>query len=107
MRQVFFVRGALVLGTLCATLVVSQPQAHAERVISDLEATKLTFASLTAAPRPRPVVRHVAASSHTARQHVVLASAHTTRSSNMVHFVSYHAPSHPLHAKKSVHHHRT
>ncbi|MFT8674259.1 hypothetical protein [Acetobacter sp.] len=106
MRQVFFVRGALLLGTLCASLAVSQPQAHAERVISDLEATKLTFAALTAAPRPRPVVHHVVASRRSGKQHIVLASAHNAHSANMVHFVSYHAASHPLHAKKQ-HHHRT
>ncbi|GAB3593276.1 MULTISPECIES: hypothetical protein [Acetobacter] len=78
------------------------PVAHAQRVISDLEASKLTFAALTAPP---PVIHHhIRVAHHSSTAHVV-SVAHAGKAHSMVHLVSYHAPKHAVHGKKA--HHRT
>jgi hypothetical protein len=78
------------------------PVAHAQRVISDLEASKLTFAALTAPP---PVIHHhIRVAHHSSTAHVV-SVAHASKAHSMVHLVSYHAPKHAVHGKKA--HHRT
>lgn len=103
MKRVPFVRGLFALAGMGLSVIASSPSVHAERVLSDLEASKLTFASLTAPPpviRVHHYVRHAAASSH-ATHKVVLAGA---QHGKMVHLVSYHQTAHAVHSK---HHHRT
>ena len=87
MMRLPFVRCAFAFVGLSVGFAAVSSSAHAERIISDLEASKLTFASLTAPP---PVVRihHV---THTTRQ---VASNHHTSGRSMVRLVSYH----PKHA---------
>ncbi|MFT8718082.1 hypothetical protein [Acetobacter sp.] len=89
---------------LSAIVVASSHSAHAERVLSDFEASKLTLESLTAAPVYHAPVHHyrVATAASSSRHHVAVAS----RSSRpMVHLVSFHVvkPS----VSKAHAHHRT
>lgn len=89
--RVSFLRCALTLVGLSTVTVSSASYARAERIISDLEASKLTFASLTAAP---PIV-HIHHTVHTGRHATVVAQNKTAH--GMVHLVSYrpkHAVSH-------------
>lgn len=103
MKRVPFVRGLFALAGIGMSVMATSSSVHAERVLSDLEASKLTFASLTAPPpviRVRHVVRHTAAAGHTPHK-VTLASA---QHGKMVHLVSYHQTVHAAHTKR---HHRT
>ena len=105
MTRVPFVRGLFALAGIGLSVIASSSSVHAERVLSDLEASKLTFASLTAPPpviHTHHVVRHVAANSRASHK-VVLASASHGK---MVHLVSYHPAAHAV-AHSSRHHHRT
>jgi hypothetical protein len=78
------------------------PAAKAQRIISDLEASKLTFAALTAPP---PVIHHhMRVAHHGSTVHSVRV-AHAGKVHSMVHLVSYHGPKHAVHSKKT--HHRT
>ena len=86
MMRLPFVRCAFAFVGLSAGVVAVSSSAHAERIISDLEASKLTFASLTAAP-PVVHVHHVSRVSYASHQ---VASNHHAASHNMVHLVSYH-----------------
>ncbi|MCX2564914.1 hypothetical protein OQ496_00425 [Acetobacter suratthaniensis] len=98
-----FVLGRVSL-VLCGMAVAAfgfQSAAHAQRVISDLEASKLTFAALTAPP---PVIHLHSRAHHGAAAHSV-AVAHAGKVHGMVHLVSYHASKHAVHGKKT--HHRT
>lgn len=103
MRRFSFIRHAAICIGLGAGFVALQPQAHAERVISDLEATKLTFAALTATPP----VHHFSPSRHqvaSSRLHTKV--AHAAPAHSIVHLVSYHKTSHAM-VHGSSHHHRT
>lgn len=99
-----FVLGRVSL-VLCGMAVAAfgfQPAARAQRVISDLEASKLTFAALTAPP---PVFHaHAHTAHHGVSSHSVTL-AHASKVHGMVHLVSYHASKHAVHVKKT--HHRT
>ncbi|MFP2872004.1 hypothetical protein ACLEIY_07135 [Acetobacter tropicalis] len=97
MMRLSFVRCAFAFVGLSAGFAAVSSSAHAERIISDLEASKLTFASLTAPP---PVV-HVRRTSHTVHQ---VASNHHASSHNMVRLVSYHPKHAAAHAARR---HRT
>ncbi|OUJ13479.1 hypothetical protein [Acetobacter okinawensis] len=105
MTRVPFVRGLFALAGIGLSVMATSSSVHAERVLSDLEASKLTFASLTAPPpviHAHHMVRRVAANAHAGHK-VILASA---QHGKMVHLVSYHQSAHTvLHASK--HHHRT
>lgn len=88
MMRLPFLRCAFAFVGLSAGVFSVNSSAHAERVISDLEASKLTFASLTAAPPP---VVHVRRVSHVVRaSHTQVASQRGATSRNMVHLVAYH-----------------
>lgn len=76
--------------------------AHAERVISDYEASKLTLEALTAAPVYRPVIRHHYVAAHVRPRSYAVASRHTT-SRNMVHYVAFRTVRHPAHAVHTRH----
>lgn len=96
-----FMRYVLTLVGVSSLAALSSAPAHAERVISDLEASKLTFASLTAAPPVIPV-RHtvrIARNGH----HTTMV-AHAKPAHGMVRLVSYHAKHAAPHAIKR---HRT
>lgn len=84
-----FMRCAFAFVGLSAGVSAVNSSAHAERVISDLEASKLTFASLTAVPAP---VVHVHRASHVV--HVASHQSHSAASHSMVHLVSYHPARH-------------
>lgn len=105
MTRVPFVRGLFALAGIGLGVVSASSSVHAERVLSDLEASKLTFASLTAPPpviHVRHTVRHVASNSHGGHKIIMAAAQH----GKMVHLVSYHQSAHTvLHSSK--HHHRT
>ncbi|MFT8467136.1 hypothetical protein [Acetobacter syzygii] len=104
MKRVPFARGLFALASFGMGIMASSTSVHAERILSDLEASKLTFASLTAPPpviRPHHFVRHVAATSHGTHKITLAAAQH----GKMVHLVSYHAASRTVHSNK--HHHRT
>lgn len=94
-----FLRYAFAFVGLSAGTVAVNSSAHAERVISDLEASKLTFASLTAAPPP--VIHH-----HVVRVSHQVAAQHGASSHNMVHLVSYHPARHAV-AHTATRRHRT
>jgi hypothetical protein len=86
-------------GISAVVAVVHANPAHAERIISDYEASKLTLESLTAVPVYHPVVHHAAAHHYavaTAGRHTVVASR-AQSSHPMVHLVSFHV------AKKATH----
>ncbi|GAN68980.1 hypothetical protein [Acetobacter orleanensis] len=95
-----FMRCAFAFVGLSAGTLAVHSSAHAERVISDLEASKLTFASLTAAPPPVVHVHRVSHVMHVAHQ------THGMSSHSMVHLVSYHAARHTV-AHAATHRHRT
>ncbi|MFT8417324.1 MAG: hypothetical protein ABF636_00650 [Acetobacter sp.] len=102
MTRVPFVRGLFALAGIGLSVIATSSSVHAERVLSDLEASKLTFASLTAPP-PVIHVHHALHHAATGGHKVVLASA---QHGKMVHLVSYHQPVHSVvHSNK--HHHRT
>ncbi|MCP1227353.1 hypothetical protein [Acetobacter fabarum] len=105
MTRVPFVRGLFALAGIGLSVMAISSSVHAERVLSDLEASKLTFASLTAPPpvvHVRRVVRRAATTNHASHK-VILASAPHGK---MVHLVSYHPSAHTVvHSNK--HHHRT
>ena len=104
MMRLPFLRCAFAFVGLSAGVFTVNSSAHAERVISDLEASKLTFASLTAAPPPVVHVRHV---SHVVRaSHTQVASQHGAASRNMVHLVSYPPARHAV-GHVSTRRHRT
>lgn len=104
MMRLPFMRCAFAFIGLSAGAFSLNTSAHAERVISDLEASKLTFSSLTAAP-PVVHVRHV---SHFVRVSHQQAAAHHGVSRNMVHLVSYHpATTRHVVAHASARRHRT
>ncbi|WP_338331378.1 hypothetical protein [Acetobacter sp. LMG 32666] len=106
MTRVPFVRGLFALASIGLSVIATSSSVHAERVLSDLEASKLTFASLTAPPpviRVRHVVRHASSASSRTSHKVVLASA---QHGKMVHLVSYHPTAHTV-VHSSKHHHRT
>ena len=85
---------------LSAIVVASSHSAHAERVLSDFEASKLTLESLTAAPVYHAPVHHYRAVAASSSRHVAVAS----RSSHpMVHLVSFHVVK-PSAAKAHTHH---
>ncbi|MFT9062285.1 MAG: hypothetical protein ABF430_00600 [Acetobacter persici] len=87
-----FMRCAFAFVGLSAGVSAVNSSAHAERVISDLEASKLTFASLTAVPAP---VVHVHRASHASHVvHVASHQSHSAASHSMVHLVSYHPARH-------------
>lgn len=104
-----FVRSLFVLLLGLAGGVALAPAAHAQHVVTDDEAGKLTFDALTATPRP--VVRHVAyrpvyhSSYRIAR---ASASRYVGRSAPLVQTVAYrragHAAAHA--APASVHRRR-
>ncbi|MFH7810635.1 MULTISPECIES: hypothetical protein [Acetobacter] len=100
MTRVPFVRGLFALAGIGLSVMATSSSVHAERVLSDLEASKLTFASLTAPPpvvHVRHIVHHTATASH-APHKVVLASA---QHGKMVHLVSYHPSAHTaIHGSK-------
>ncbi|MCP1241303.1 hypothetical protein GOB86_00265 [Acetobacter lambici] len=105
MTRVPFVRGLFALASIGLSVLATSSSVHAERVLSDLEASKLTFASLTAPPpviRARHAVRHASTTTGRASHKVLLASAH----GKMVHLVSYHPTAHTV-VHSSKHHHRT
>ncbi len=105
MTRVPFVRGLFALASIGLSVIATSSSVHAERVLSDLEASKLTFASLTAPPpaiHAHHMVRRVAARGHAGHK-VVLASA---QHGKMVHLVSYHPSAHAV-AHGNKHHHRT
>lgn len=105
MKRVAVVRGALALTALGVGLVTTSSSARAERIISDLEASKLTFAALTAPPPPVVHhVRHVAVAKSSHR--VVLAAAQHGKAHSMVRLVSYH-PAHAVSAHSVKRRHRT
>ncbi len=104
MKRVAVVRGALALTALGVGLVTTSSSARAERIISDLEASKLTFAALTAPPPVVHHVRHVAAAKSSHR--VVLAAAQRGKAHSMVRLVSYH-PAHAVSAHSVKRRHRT
>lgn len=102
MTRVPFARGLFALAGMGLSIIATSSSVYAERVLSDLEASKLTFASLTAPPpviHAHHTLRHAAANGHK----VVLASA---QHGKMVHLVSYHQPAHAA-VHSSKHHHRT
>lgn len=78
----------LTAGVSVAVVFVSSKPAHAERIISDYEAGKLTLASLTAAPPPYHPVAHRVVAKSRSTGHVVASSQHASR--GMVHLVAYH-----------------
>lgn len=86
-------------GVSAVVAVTHVKSAHAERVISDYEASKLTLESLTAVPVYHPVVHHAVTRHSVAtasRGRTVLASrAQSTHP--MIHLVSFHV------AKKASH----
>lgn len=94
-------RFVLTLLGVSGVAAFSSTTSHAERVISDLEASKLTFAALTAAPPVVPV-RHTIRSTHNARHMTIV--AHAKPAHGMVRLVSYHAKHTAPHAVKR---HRT
>lgn len=94
-------RCVLTLVGVSSVAALSGTSAHAERVISDLEASKLTFAALTAAP-PIVPVRHSFRTAHNAHHVTVVARAKPAH--GMVRLVSYHAKHAAPHAVKR---HRT
>lgn len=106
MTRVPFVRGLFALAGIGLGILSTSSSVHAERVLSDLEASKLTFASLTAPPpviHAHHMVRHMASNGHDGHK-VILAAA--AQHGKMVHLVSYHQSAHAaLHSSK--HHHRT
>ncbi|WP_147151133.1 hypothetical protein [Neoasaia chiangmaiensis] len=92
---------ALAVLTLVAGLGVSN-QAHAQRVISDYEASKLTLDALTATPvYHRPVVHHVMYRPSHTRFAVTHGVAHGLSRRALIHNVVYH----PKAASVSKHHH--
>ncbi|MDE7546919.1 hypothetical protein PY793_02800 [Acetobacter fabarum] len=95
MTRVPFVRGLFALAGIGLSVMATSSSVHAERVLSDLEASKLTFASLTAPPpvaHVRHIAHHTATVSH-AQHKVVLAAA---QHGKMVHLVSYHPGAHTV-----------
>ncbi|OUJ04317.1 hypothetical protein [Acetobacter cibinongensis] len=102
MMRLPFMRCAFALVGMSAGVMTTGASAHAERIISDLEASKLTFASLTAAPPPVVHVHHVA---HVASMHRQIASAKIKPTHGMVHLVSY--PSKHSALPHAVKRHRT
>ncbi|WP_242010171.1 hypothetical protein [Acetobacter conturbans] len=73
-------------GLSAVVAVAAVTPAHAERIISDSEASRLTLESLTAVPAYHPPVRHYAM----ARKHVVLASRAHAGTQPSIHLVSFH-----------------
>ncbi|GBQ93766.1 hypothetical protein AA23498_1827 [Acetobacter nitrogenifigens DSM 23921 = NBRC 105050] len=78
------------LGTVAVGAFYGAKPAHAERIISDYEASRLTLASLTAAPPVYHAVHHVAARSHAAPAHQYASSR--SYSHGLVHLAAYHSP---------------
>lgn len=79
-------------GVSAVVAVTHVKSAHAERVISDYEASKLTLESLTAVPVYHPVVHHAVAhraAATSSRGRTVLASR-AQSAHPMVHLVSFH-----------------
>lgn len=78
-------------GAALTAVMVGQP-AHAEHVVTEYEAGKLTLAALTAAP-PARIVHHVShrRSIRGHGAHVVLAAHHGRSARSMVHTVAYHS----------------
>ncbi|MBV1836577.1 hypothetical protein [Acetobacter estunensis] len=70
------------------TCVAGAKSAHAERIISDFEASKLTLESLTAVPVYHPVAHHVAAR-HAGSLHMAVASRRGSNMHGLVHLASY------------------
>lgn len=91
MMRLPFVRCAFAFVGLSAGVFSLNSSAHAERVISDLEASKLTFASLTAAPAP---VVHVRRVSHVVRVSHQQAAPSRSVARNMVHLVTFRPAKH-------------
>ncbi|AOX16882.1 hypothetical protein [Kozakia baliensis] len=84
--------GFKLTGTVLLAGLGFSSQAHAARVISDYEASKLTLDALTATPvYHRPVVRHVAYR-HAATHHDIYAMnrSHGLSRHALVHTVVYH-----------------
>lgn len=75
----------LTVGGYAAVMLSGSKPAHAERIISDYEASKLTLESLTAAPVYHPV-HHVAFTSRSSGRRFQEVSAHR----NLVHLVAFH-----------------
>ena len=92
------VRCALFVAGMSVCAITTGPSAHAERIISDYEATKLTFASLTAPP---PVI-HVRRKTHAVPGYRLASTRHTS-ARNMVHLVSYPVKHNRVHVVRRHH----
>ncbi|MFT8806087.1 MAG: hypothetical protein ABF876_13145 [Acetobacter aceti] len=86
-------------GISAVVMVANVKSAHAERIISDYEASKLTLESLTAVPVYHPIVHHVSArhAAVASRSRTVLASR-AQSAHPMVHLVSFHVVKKASHA---------
>lgn len=76
-------------GASAVIAVISVTPAHAERIISDYEASKLTLESLTAAPAYHPVVYHIAHHKVAAANVRMASTSRHATTRPMVRFVSF------------------
>ncbi|MCX5617572.1 hypothetical protein NQF86_02640 [Bombella sp. TMW 2.2543] len=87
-------KGGVLFGLLGFAGLASAPAAHADRVLTEHEASKLTFSALIAPPSAFHQFHHVAlhkpAASHWHAAPVRLASAHSSHHGAAVRTVAFH-----------------